>query len=378
MESVDILQYKNFIREQDAKMTQFVTANNQLHAELTNVRAMYEEAAGQVQILQDQNAILQAQAVNGGEGGVPSPDKVTSSSADVAVNHADSLKMDDFEKQLRFKDEHIAELEARLTKEDGEMNEKLLTVVAYNQSQTIEIQTLKKQLEGLREIMMGKDEQIMKLKNDLPMKPKSGAPQDRFENMFMTSLELEAHKKKLVGVELEARLQELENIKIEQEKEIKDLTSERNSLEKDLLDTRHKVDDLEEIVKNQGNQNYFLLEQELRDARCKIEELKENRDSASLQVQDSAMMDKLLRESEQKLHQTTEQLQVSQQQLYTLSVSYEQLRLSKVSEVSNDNTENGLVTELRSKLDTAEQSIKSINSEQEDLLGLYRFCCLLL
>merc|ERR1719481_721657 len=114
---------------------------------------------------------------------------------------------------------------------------------------------------------MGKDEQIMKLKNDLPMKPKSGAPQDRFENMFMTSLELEAHKKKLVGVELEARLQELESIKIEQEKEIKDLTSERNSLEKDLLDTRHKVDDLEEVVKNQGNRNYFLLEQELRDAR---------------------------------------------------------------------------------------------------------------
>merc|ERR1712227_1104878 len=68
-------------------------------------------------------------------------------------------------------------------------------------------------------------------------------------------------------------------------------------------------------------------------------------------------------------HQTTEQLQVSQQQLYTLSVSYEQLRLSKVSEVNNDNTDNGAaVTELRSKLETAEQSIKSINSEQEDLL----------
>merc|ERR1712227_809300 len=67
-------------------------------------------------------------------------------------------------------------------------------------------------------------------------------------------------------------------------------------------------------------------------------------------------------------HQTTEQLQVSQQQLYTLSVSYEQLRLSKVSEVDNDNSENGAVMELISKLETAEQSIKSINSEQEDLL----------
>merc|ERR1712029_1293085 len=222
--------------------------------------------------------------------------------------------------------------------------------------------------EGLREIMMGKDEQIMKLKNDLPIKPKSGAPQDRFENMFMTSLELEAHKKKLVGVELEARLQELENLKVEQEKEIQEITSERNTLEKELLDTRHKVDDLEEIVKTQGHQNYFILEQELRGARCKIEEFKENRDYSSLQVQDSAMMDKLLKETEQKLHQTTEQLQVSQQQLYTLSVSYEQLRLSKVSEVNNDNSENGAVTELRSKLETAEQSIKSINSEQEDLL----------
>merc|ERR1712029_1163177 len=104
--------------------------------------------------------------------------------------------------------------------------------------------------EGLREIMMGKDEQIMKLKNDLPIKPKTGGPQDRFENMFMTSLELEAHKKKLTGAELEIRVTELEHIKCEQDKEIEDLTKERNTLEKELLESKHRIDDLEELNKD--------------------------------------------------------------------------------------------------------------------------------
>ena len=41
------------------------------------------------------------------------------------------------------------------------------------------------------QIMMGKDEEVMKLKNDLPMKPKTaGGHQDRFENTFLTSMEL--------------------------------------------------------------------------------------------------------------------------------------------------------------------------------------------
>ena len=107
-----------------------------------------------------------------------SPVKVTSSCSEETVNHADSLKLENLEKQMKHKDEYIAELEARLNKDDSDMNEKLLTVVAYNQSQTIEIKNLKQQLESLREIMMGKDEQIMKLKNDLPIKPKSGLVND--------------------------------------------------------------------------------------------------------------------------------------------------------------------------------------------------------
>ena len=110
-------------------------------------------------------------------------------------------------------------------------------------------------------------------------------PQDRFENMFMTSLELEAHKKKLTGAELEIRVTELEHIKCEQDKEIEDLTKERNTLEKELLESKHRIDDLEEINKDQGNSSFLKLEQELRDAKCFIEELKENKDTASLQQQ---------------------------------------------------------------------------------------------
>ena len=103
--------------------------------------------------------------------------------------------------------------------------------------------------------------------------------------MFMTSLELEAHKKKLTGAELEIRVTELEHIKCEQDKEIEDLTKERNTLEKELLESKHRIDDLEELNKDQGNSSFLKLEQELRDAKCFIEELKENKDTASLQQQ---------------------------------------------------------------------------------------------
>ena len=381
VETGDILQYKNFIREQDAKMSQFVEANNQLHAELTNVRALYEEQMSQIQILRDQNAILQAQTGNNGDV-APSPVRVTSSVSSEDQNNVDSLKVEDLEKQVRHKDEYIAELEARMVKEDADNKEKMLTIVAYNQSQTIEIQTLKKQLESMREIMMSKDEQIIKLKNDLPIKPKSGtgAPQDRFENMFMTSMELEAYKKQLAGVELEQRLKDLENLVVDKSKDIQDLTNERNTLEKELLDSRHRIDDLEDVVKNQGNFNLVQLETELRDAKCKIEELQEGRDSNSLQAQDNATLETLLRDAEQRLVQTRDQLTVSQQQVQTLSLSYEQLSQSQ-AETSPANTNNNdnsseaaleEIRELKNKLEAAEASLKSVNSEQEDLLGKRR------
>ena len=278
------------------------------------------------------------------------------------------MKIIDLKKQISQKDEYIAELEARIVKDDGDMNQKLATVVAYNQAQTIEIQNLKKQLEGMREIMMNKDETILKLKNDLPMKPKHGPGQDRFENMFMTSLELEAHKKKLTGEELQMRLQELELLVTDQQRDIQELTNERNNLEKELLDSKHKVDDLEEISKDYSNANVLQLEQQLRDAKCKIEELSEGKDSGTLAVEDSSMMEKLLKETEVKLHQTTEQLQLSQQQLIFLSNSYQQLEASQNQSKPVEADSNEMAS-LKAKLEATENSLNNMNGEQEDLLG---------
>ena len=157
--------------------------------------------------------------------------------------------------------------------DDAVDKEKILAIVALNQSQTIEIGNLKKQLESLRERIMGKDEQIMELKNTLPIKSKSST--DRFENMFMTSLEVEAHKKRYDGEDLARKLIEFESIIRDQENEIKVLTQERDHSEKELLDSKHKVDDLEQISSEQ--KNISALEEQLRDAKSQIEELLENR-----------------------------------------------------------------------------------------------------
>ena len=46
-----------------------------------------------------------------------------------------------------------------------------------------QVKTLKKQCENMRSILMNKDEEIMKLKNDLPIKPKDGGT-DRLERAF--------------------------------------------------------------------------------------------------------------------------------------------------------------------------------------------------
>merc|ERR1712088_846379 len=98
-----------------------------------------------------------------------------------------------------------------------------------HEAQATEVKTLKKQCENMRSILMNKDEEIMKLKNDLPIKPKDGGT-DRFENMFMTSLEVEAQNKGLKGLELELKLEE----------------EERNGLEREVRESRHKIDELEE------------------------------------------------------------------------------------------------------------------------------------
>merc|ERR1712184_62136 len=113
----------------------------------------------------------------------------------------------------------------------------------------------------------------MELKNTLPIKSKTTT--DRFENMFMTSLEVEAHKKKYEGADLAKKLIDFESIIKDQENEIKALIQERDHLEKELFDSKHRVDDLEQISSEQSNAS--ILEEQLRDATSNIDELLENR-----------------------------------------------------------------------------------------------------
>merc|ERR1719318_1293880 len=373
-ESGDILQYKNFIREQDLKMNQFVEANNLLHVELTNLRAQYEEVSGSVQILKDQNAILQAQAIN-----VVTSSPIANEQQDntVRTNANESLKIEDFENQLRHKDEYIAELEARLVKEDSDVNDNLEKVNTMNQSQTIEIQNLKHQLESLRAIMMNKDEEIMKLKNDLPIQRKSNAPVDRFENMFMTSMEVEAQKKKLGGFELQLKNEEIERLTKDHEKEIVALETERNEVEKELLNTKHKVDALEELTKDVSREAVMNLEQELRDTKCKLEEFQDSRDAQSLQVKDVCVVETMLRESELKLLATADELRVSKEHLQQLAAYNEQLRVAheqvqqmKITEVdtSASTATQEQLAAVTKELGATKEQLVNVTSEQEDLL----------
>ena len=99
----------------------------------------------------------------------------------------------------------------------------------------------------------------------------------------------------------------------------------------------------------------------------KIEEFSQKKDSRSLEIQDSESLERMLRESELKLDQTTEQLRLSLEQLSKVSFENEQLKVAKVErgvEGINMNDNN-----LQSKLDNVEQQLQSLNSEQEDLLG---------
>merc|ERR1712025_278039 len=354
-------------------MNQFVEANNLLLVELTNLRAQYDEVSGSVQILKDQNAFLQAQAIN-----AVTSSPISSEEQDLSCKGPnESLKVEDLENQLRHKDEYIAELEARLVKEDSDVNDNLEKVNTLNQSQIIEIQNLKHQLESLRAIMMNKDEEIMKLKNDLPIQRKSNAPVDRFENMFMTSMEVEAQKKKLGGFELQLKNEEIERMKEEHEKDIKSLEAERNDIEKELLNTRHKVDALEELAKGASNETVIRLEEELRDAKCKLEEFQESKDAQSLQVKDVTVVETMLRESELKLVATAEELRVTKEHLQQLSVYSEQLRVAndqmqqlKVTEI-DDSASSASAEQLKSvtdQLNATKEQLVNVTSEQEDLL----------
>ena len=97
-ESADVEIYKNFIREQDVRMNQFVEANNLLKVELTNLKAAHVEVQATVHQLRDQAAILQAQALNAATNG---PTGVPEQSGESTVSHGAGLKQEEIERQVR-------------------------------------------------------------------------------------------------------------------------------------------------------------------------------------------------------------------------------------------------------------------------------------
>jgi len=356
--TVEVEQYKNFIREQDTKMQQYVEANTLLHTELTNIRAQYEEVYGTVQQLRDQNAILQAQAINA----VTSSPVEQQSVSQQQPGHGDGLKMEDQERRLKQQEEYIQELEARIVKEDKtvtDVNENLAQVVNYSQTQALELTNLKQQLEGMRGIVMNKDEEIMKLKNDLPLR-KSDKPVDRFENMFMTSMEVEAQKKSLGHLEMQLKTEEITRLKDKHEEEIKDLEKERDTIEKELLDTKHKVDALEELTQDLDKDTVAALECELRDARCKLEELQDMRDAKSLDAADSSQLQILLKETEERLGVSTEELTNCRDELSQASGSLQSSRLEV------ETLKGQLEQQLRDK-ELLEQRLKEREQPQQQL-----------
>merc|ERR1719341_2748380 len=354
-ESADVEIYKNFIREQDLRMNQFVEANNLLKVELTNLKAAHVEVQATVHQLRDQAAILQAQALNAASNGPTTDAGQESGGGETTVSHGAGLRQEEIERQVRHKDEYIAELEARLEREVTEVaqvNDNFKKLVEIHEAQAVEVKTMKKQCENMRSILMNKDEEIMKLKNDMPIKPKDGGT-DRFENMFMTSLEVEANNKGLKGLELELKLEELERMKAEHQKEIQALEEERNGLENEVRESRHKIDELEEKAALVDPVRANAQETELRDLRCKVEELQAGCDDRTLQENDSTHIAELLRGTEQQLNETREQLRMSMEQVEVMR---------SVQVVENTRGEKGEgVKELKEKLEEAA-------SEQEDLL----------
>jgi len=192
-------------------------------------------------------------------------------------------------------------------------------------------------------------------------------------------MEVEAQKKKLGGFELQLKNEEIGRLKMEHEKEIKDLETERNDIEKELLDTRHKVDALEELTKDASNETVVTLEEQLRDARCKLEEFQELRDAQSLQVKDVTVVETMLRETELKLVATTEELRVTKEYCQQLAVHSEQMRIANEhmqqlkitgdadSAASATATQEQLKS-ITEQLSATKEQLVNVTSEQEDLL----------
>ena len=100
-ESADVEIYKNFIREQDVRMNQFVEANNLLKVELTNLKTAHVEVQATVHQLRDQAAILQAQALNAATNG-PTDAGQESGGGETTVSHGAGLRQEEIERQVEY------------------------------------------------------------------------------------------------------------------------------------------------------------------------------------------------------------------------------------------------------------------------------------
>ena len=98
-ESADVEIYKNFIREQDVRMNQFVEANNLLKVELTNLKTAHVEVQATVHQLRDQAAILQAQALNAATNG-PTDAGLEPGGGETTVSHGAGLRQEEIERQV--------------------------------------------------------------------------------------------------------------------------------------------------------------------------------------------------------------------------------------------------------------------------------------
>jgi len=324
--------YKTFIRDQDSKMKEYVDANQLLHTEYTTLQARFEELNSVVQQLRDQNAILQAQAMNA----VTTTKMVNDSGHEVELEK--DAQLEQIRKNLEQREEYILELEARLTAEDSVSEDPTSLVnetssranVVNNESQTdsdhkaLTAEALRVQLESMRDKIMKKDEELIKLKNSMPLYPEQNA--NRNDTMFMTTLELESRNPKGVvtefSLQLELKEKEITRLKEQHDQDLKDISNERDELEMKLFKVKHELDEARENVAKNSNSSdkTDLLERRLRDLTAEVDELKEERDRKMTAVNS-------------QLHE-----------------------------------QNGVINKLNVELGNTQESLKNVQSEQLDLL----------
>jgi len=391
--SIALEQYKQFIREQDVRMKEFVEANANLNQELMHTRTQLGEMTAEIELVRDHNSILQAQAINSATA-TPQEASTTPATDTRKVSKLEHV-VGQLHTQLTQQGEYILELEARLgglclqqnvTEETSDNGSQATIETSCQGSQSqiepnsgpsawtdlknsgsqtdaqvvqaeqnspsdeemkskIMIEKLKKQMESMHAVLNSKNNELIELKNDLPLKG-INKPVDRFENMFMTSMEVEANSKKIEKMEADLKSQELVELNDESKKELEALREEREELRKDLLEARNRIQQLEKNneEKNLENLREVSLENQLREAGLKLEELQSLRDEKVVYLQD-------------KSNEVTIQLSEANEQIETLQSEQEDLLVM----LSDQETK---IQEYRGKLN--ELGIEDVE-ESEDL-----------